>query len=204
MARTAQLRRHSIKDGVVGGTIGLNGFALSRAVGRKQLRGCKFTHCFASDLWRTHQTLAGFSEGAGDLPIYFTPRQPDIYLIEWPELIGLWQKCHKAAKRGEDMLQAAFAEDRDLVERAAIAGAQKFRAWVETLPEDANVLVVGHSPYMEILIYGLTGIVIPALKECQGVRVRFDDTLGTVTVDWQSPDLDPADIRHNLFPKTHS
>lgn len=195
MSREIECRRHSIK---LRGRIGPDGHAFARAVGARQLRGRGFTAFYASHLWRTHQTLAAFDEGAGDFALYFTP-VPYEFFLDWPELRDLWQGCHAASKRGEDMLLAAFSLDRKLSEHAAKEGARKFRQWVARLPEDAKVLLVGHSPYLELVLYGLTGHVIPALKECQGFRIHEEN--GTFRADWESPDLNPADIRRELFPE---
>lgn len=97
------------------------------------------------------------------------------------------------------MLRAALAADRDLSERAAAEGSRRFREWGATLGADADVLVVGHSPYMELVLRGLTGHTIPALKECQGFRVHADGD--DFRAEWESPDLNPADIRRELFPE---
>ncbi len=195
MSRIVEIRRHSIKDGFKHGTIGPMGHALARAVGARQLRGRGFTEYHASLLWRTVQTMAAFGEGAGDFTAYFAPQQPDVYL-PWPELFELWRTCHAAAKRGEDMVRAALAADRDLSARAASEGSQLFRRWALALPENANALVVGHSPYMELILHGLSDVLIPGLAECQGFRVHVDDDFRP---EWESPDLNPFDIRRELF-----
>ncbi len=199
MATLFEFRRHSIKDGPARGMIGPKGFALARAVGERQLRGRNFTHFFGSALWRTHQTLAAFDEGAGDFRCKATPDHAPLYPL-WRELLALWRVCSDAAKRGEDMLQTALKHDPALAERASVETVSAFRAWAPTLPDGARVLVVGHSPSMELIPLGLHGLTIPGLKECQGFRITVDGD--AYAVDWQSPDLDPADIRRSLFP-TH-
>lgn len=192
-----EFRRHSIKDGPVPAMIGPSGYALAREVGRRQLRGRGFTAFYASTYWRTHQTLAAFAEGAGD---FVLPRMPEILplYVAWPEVKALWGACAEAERRGEDLVAAAFANDPLLVRRAAEEFSGLFEAWVAGLGADARVLVVGHSPHVEITAYGLTGVVMPGLKECQGVRVRTDGE--THVIDRLSPDLDPAAIRASLFP----
>lgn len=62
-----ECRRHSIKDGTGGYMVGPKGYAFARRVGEAHLRGRDFSHYYVSTLWRTHQTLAAFAEGAGDL-----------------------------------------------------------------------------------------------------------------------------------------
>lgn len=196
MGREIEIRRHSIKDGAKHGTIGSKGYALARAVGEQQLRGKRFNAYFASNLWRTHQTLAAFDEGAGDFAIYLTPKQPDIYL-SWPELPTLWRGCHAASERGEDMVLAALDLNRDLAERVAAEGARLFREWTSALPENAKALLVGHSPYLELICFGMHNVVIPGLKECQGFRLYPNENH---RVEYDAPDLDPSKIRSELFP----
>ncbi|HBR80919.1 TPA: hypothetical protein DEA21_04775 [Candidatus Uhrbacteria bacterium] len=197
MGKLIEIRRHSIKDGLAHGTLGPKGFTLARTVGERQLHGSDFTGFYASRLWRTYQSLVGFGEGAGDFRWYNVPPQAEIYL-NWPELIDLWRACHRASTRGEDMLQAAFAHNSELSLKTATEGAKKFLGWTEQLLPDARVLVVGHSPYSELIVYGLTGKNIPALKECQGFRILINDD-DRLEVDWQSPDLDPTNIRRQIF-----
>lgn len=197
MATVFEFRRHSIKDGPARGMIGPKGFALAREVGRRQLRGQGFTHFFASALWRTHQTLAAFDEGAGDFQFKITPVQAPIYL-GWPEVIQLWRICSDGAKRGEDMLQTALTRDPALASRAAVKISQMFCEWTRSFPDGSRILVVGHSPSMELIPFGLCGDIMPGLKECQGFRIAVDGA--NFAVDWRSPDLDPADIRRSLFP----
>jgi phosphohistidine phosphatase SixA len=197
MAVEFEFRRHSIKDGPAKGMIGPKGFALARDVGRLQLRNRGFTHFFASSLWRTHQTLAAFDEGAGDLRFKATPEHAGFYL-DWPELMVLWRVCADGANRGEDMLQTALFHDPALANRTVVAVAEKFREWAKSFPDNSRILVVGHSPYMELIPVGLLNVIIPGLKECQGFRITVYGDL--YTVDWLTPNLDPAQIRKNLFP----
>lgn len=192
-----EFRRHSIKDGPVPAMIGPKGYALAREVGRLQLQGRRFDAFYVSTYWRTHQTLAAFAEGAGDFVLKLMPQILPLY-VAWPEVKALWGACAEAEKRGEDLVAAAFANDPLLVRRASEEFSGLFEAWAAGLDPDARVLVVGHSPHLEIMAYGLTGAVMPGLKECQGFRVR---SAGDVpSVEASSPDLDPAGIRAALFP----
>ncbi len=189
MAISFEFRRHSIKDGPAPGTIGPKGFALARRVGESQLRGKGFTHFFVSALWRTHQTLAAFDEGAGDFHLKFSPHNAPFYL-RWPELNGLWQVCAEEAKFGYDMLQTALKHNYSLTQRAAMAVGRKFDRWARKFPDNSRVLVVGHSPYMELIPFGLLGRIMPGLNECQGFRLSTDRAF--YNVDWKSRDLDPS------------
>jgi broad specificity phosphatase PhoE len=195
MAVIVEFRRHSLKDGPTSAAIGPRGYALAREVGARQLRGRGFTAYFASPLWRTHQTLAAYAEGAGDFRIKFAPPTPPLY-DEDDEVRALWAACRQAELHGEDMVHAALRHDvtlfRTLSERLAALCWQ----WTATLDDGARALVVGHSPHLEIMAFGLSGVAIPGLKECEGFRVASD----TSVIERGTPDLDPAAIRAALFP----
>lgn len=197
MATTFEFRRHSIKDGPTSAAIGPKGYAFARAVGAAQLRGRAFNAFFTSGFWRTQQTLAAYAEGAGDFRIKFTPQSPPIY-VERSDVWELWRICREAEIRGEDMMTAALAHDGGLVHHLASEVAALFRTWAATFDGVTHALVVGHSPHMEILAFGLSGTVLPGLKECEGIRIAFDG--GAATVTHGSPDLDPSAIRRSLFP----
>ncbi len=199
MSIVFEFRRHSIKDGPARGMIGPRGWSFAREVGRRQLRGKGFTHFFGSTLWRTHQTLAAFDEGAGDFHCKWTPEHAGFY-VELPGLMELWKACAIGAKRGIDMMQTALTHDPELADRAAKACAAKFGEWLPSFPDGAHVLVVGHSPNMELLALGLTGLVMPGLSECRGFRLTLGGD-GT-RLDFDAPGLDPSGIRHELFDGT--
>jgi len=196
MSIVFEFRRHSIKDGPARGMIGPRGWRLAREVGRRQLRGKGFTHFFGSTLWRTHQTLAAFDEGAGDFRFKRTPEHAAFY-VDLPGLMELWKACADGAKRGIDMLQTALTRDPELADRTAKACAGKFRAWLPSFPDGARALIVGHSPNMELLALGVTGIIMPGLSECQGFRLTVDG--GSARLEYGSPDHDPSGIRQELF-----
>jgi hypothetical protein len=108
----------------------------------------------------------------------------------------LWKACAIGAKRGIDMMQTALSQDPELADRTAKACAEKFRGWLPSFSDGARVLVVGHSPNMELLALGLTGLIMPGLSECRGFRLTVDDG---IHLDFDAPDLDPSGIRQELF-----
>lgn len=165
-----EFRRHSVKDGPNKQMIGQFGYRLARLYGERELRGSKFTHFFVSSLWRTHQTLVAFAEGAGDFNLVHSPPFSPIYVVS-PEVKSMWQACRQAEKQSKDMVAAAFAFDQAQAEKVAAETAEMFRAWVKEFPDGANVLVVGHSPSLELMAYGLTGMKIAGLGECEGFRL---------------------------------
>lgn len=194
--KTIECRRHSVKDGTGGYMLGPKGYAFARRVGEHQLRGRDFSHFYVSTLWRTHQTLAAFAEGAGDFDLKRAPEFDPFFQIAESEedAIALWHGvCHAAEMAGEDMMAASMRYEKNRVDRIARLVTDAFRAWVAALPEDANVLMVGHSPLLEFVPYGLFGVVLPALRECNGFRIVEEG--GELRLDAASADLDAQPLR---------
>lgn len=198
-----EFRRHSIKDGATPHLVGPKGHRLARAVGERQLRGRGFTGFFASGLFRTHQTMVGFGEGAGDFVLLKRLQSAPINLDD-ERSMAFYRGISKAEGRGEDLFQAAFAFDREWTEHMAREMARIFREkWLPEFKDGDKVLVVNHSPSMEIFLFGMVpGLIIPGMKECEGFRlfVERDGTVDDVHRTTDHPDLDPAGIRRELFP----
>jgi phosphohistidine phosphatase SixA len=80
-----------------------------------------------------------------------------------------WRSAGKAA--GSSRLEAIAAEDPDLVEEES----KRLKALVEGLfervPEERTALAVGHTPLIEAAVYGLAGVIVEPLAECEGVAV---------------------------------
>lgn len=195
--RTFEFRRHADKDGdEARQMIGPVGFKFACLVGEHDLRGQAFTDFFCSNRFRTPQTLTGFALGAGDFRLKYNPEHAPIY----PRVAGaeaMFRACSEAEGRGEPIYRAARLFDESLVREMGRTAAGMFRAWAAELPPDARVLVVGHSPSMEILLFGLCNMVIPSLKECQGFVLKVDGS-GEIDADVTSPRLDPARLRAML------
>jgi phosphohistidine phosphatase SixA len=201
--RTFEFRRHSIKDGPTKDMVGPRGHALARAVGERQLRGRGFTHFFCSDRWRTHQTLAAFCEGAGDMVVKRLPPHAPIYFgVDRDDVRKLFRACEEGERlRKEPILATALKLGPDICNELGLASHDAFLSWNELLPPDAHVLVVGHSPSMELLAMTGGNKDVPSLKECQGFRVFVEDTgrkRWRISYDFESPDLHPSAIRAEL------
>ena len=197
-----EFRRHSIKDGDPKGTIGPKGKLFARAVGERQMQNKKFDRYCISTVPRTKQTLEAIADGAGWSDIEEKTSFAHIYLVS-PELQEMWRVCHAAEKRGEDMVAAASSHDTELVRRTSVEVAQLFRTWARTLPREERVLVIGHSPHLEFLALGLTGLKMPGLKECQGFRIHASVLPDGFSVKCSlvhlTNDLDPTELRRTLF-----
>jgi hypothetical protein len=86
--------------------------------------------------------------------------------------VELWTGvCNDADQAGEDKLSAALEKEPELTKLIARRGADSFRKWIDTLPEGTNALVVGHSPFLELIAYGLFEVIMPQLEPCEGFRI---------------------------------
>lgn len=178
--KIVELRRHSKKTTHGNANLSEDGLLFARYVGARQLRGRKFTHLFVSSLQRTVDTIRAFAESAEDFPSI----EPSVFLdvFSTTDAIQLWEGvCNEAERNGEDMMTAAIERDTERAERIATLGAEAFRRWTDVLPDGANALVVHHSPSIELLVYGLFGVVLPQLQPCDGLRITVRDTLQLTT-----------------------
>lgn len=170
-----ELRRHSTKQGVGNADLSEEGMALATTLGQEQLKNQGFTHFFVSPVKRTQQTLELFAQGAGDFgevtsQLFLRDKNP----LSSEEALHLWEGiCHTAEAAGEDMITAAIEKAPEVTHELARQAAQAFRQWTSTIPDDAKVLVVNHSPAIEILVLGLTGETIKQLQPCEGVKLSI-------------------------------
>ena len=56
------------------------------------------------------------------------------------------------------------------------------RALLDQLPEDGIGLAISHTPLVERAAFGLTGVEVAPLRECEGILVCRDDD-GTITIE---------------------
>jgi len=188
-----ELRRHSVKDGVDRHSIGAQGMALARLVGKRQLRGRQFTGFTTSTFWRTSITLAGFDEGAGDfiLPLHHRPQvSPHEHLGSMPDAIKLWEgPCRDAEKAGEDMVTAAIESDPNTVRHLAERSAYAVRNFMISMEDGSNILTVGHSPSLEFIALGMFDRTLPQLQYCDGFRILFENGEFTLITLEDDPNL---------------
>jgi hypothetical protein len=95
------------------------------------------------------------------------------------EVEDRWRSTAKAA--GSSRIDAIERVDQELVGKESALLADTIRRLLADLPEGARGLVVGHSPLIEAAVYGLAGIVVDPLRECEGVLLVEED--GEVRVD---------------------
>jgi broad specificity phosphatase PhoE len=90
------------------------------------------------------------------------------------ELEDRWRSASNAA--GSSRLDAIMAADPALVSEEIDRLATTLEALFERIPPSGRGLAVGHSPLIEAAVYGLTGVVVDPLAECQGLTVTQDDS----------------------------
>lgn len=167
------LYRHSTKTQPGDADLSPEGIALAKTVGAS-LRGKGFTHLFVSSLSRTRETIDLFAQGAGDFPeVPYALFPPHTDVSSTKEGLSLWGgACNRAEHQGNDMMRAALQEEPILSQKMAEEGAESFRKFVGFLPEEANALVVDHSPFLELLAYGLFDVVMKQLDFCEGFVIE--------------------------------
>lgn len=178
------LLRHSTKVTVGDSALSREGLELAKNVGLTKLLGKQFTHLYVSPLSRSIDTLKALAEGAGDFPkqepSIFPPHSVSITL----DGMALWEGvCHEAEKAGQDMMRAAMTKDKDRAEKIASKGGAAFKEWLASIPDGSNVLVVHHSPFLELIAYNLFGEVLRQLQPCEGFRVIEENGVLTLLVD---------------------
>lgn len=172
--KTVELRRHSIKLGTGNSNLSPDGIELAKKIGQTKLQGKGFTHLFISPLQRTTNTMNLFAEGAEDFPsIDYMIFPPHMEVSETDLAMKLWTEvCHTAEKAGEDMMEAAIHDQAGPI--VAKEASESFRRWLDELPEDSRSLVVGHSPFIELIVFGLFGKKLTQLQPGEGVVILKD------------------------------
>jgi broad specificity phosphatase PhoE len=159
--RTIELRRHAEREKDAD-ALTPQGRSHAEDVGRTL--PTDYAVVFVSPAKRAAETAAWFLRASGQ------------QLPEHAVVAGLvseqedrWRSAGKAA--GSSRVDAIAAVDPELVELER----ERLKALVESLfdrvPEDRTALAVGHSPLIEAAVYGLTGVVVEPLAECEGVAV---------------------------------
>lgn len=175
--KTVEFRRHSTKIGPGDTDLSPVGVWLAQKVGVFELKNKHFTHLFESPMKRSKETLIAFSESAGDFPS-ITPElfSPHMEVSETEEGMYLWSgACHSAELVNGDMMQAVLSQEPERAKVLGYKAATSFKKWLDALPENARALVVGHSPFMELIAFGLFNEVLPQLQPCEGFRMVEED-----------------------------
>jgi len=163
--RKIEMRRHALKGtGTTKEMLSSEGIAQAKRIGAEQMKGKGYTDVATSFYFRTAQTAAAFAEGAGDFAATNHATLDALFTKRLDELVA-YHKEHGSVVKPEH----------PLIKEESARMAREFTAWLDTLPADAHVLAVGHSPLVEMLVYGLTSQVLEPLKECEGCAIDSHD-----------------------------
>jgi broad specificity phosphatase PhoE len=141
------------------------GQALALRVGKDLPGG--YAIIFTSPARRAAETAAWFLRGLGQkLPAHAISEG-----LASP-VEDRWRSAAGAA--GTVRLDAVEEVDPDLVEKESARLAAAVRTLFEDVSEGGRGLAVGHTPLIEAAVYGLAGVVIEPLAECEGVLLEQD------------------------------
>lgn len=157
--RSLEIRRHAARA-ADRDALSQEGQAQAEDVGRGMRPD--YAVVFVSPARRTAETVAWFLRGSG---------QP---LAEHGVIEGLasnreddWRSAAKAS--GSSRIDAIMALDAGLVAEESDRLAGVLRSLLDRVPEGRRGLAVSHSPFIEAGVYGLTGVILEPLSECEGV-----------------------------------
>jgi hypothetical protein len=157
--RYVELRRHTDNDG---DALTSEGVAAAEAIGRDRLHP-PYAAFVSTGAARATQMLEILRHAAGQDAARITVVTGLRSSVE-----DRWREVARAAGKRAD-LEAMRAEDPDLVERESWLLGVALRQVVDSLPDDARALVIGHSPTNEAAVLGLVGRTVPPLGKGEGV-----------------------------------
>jgi len=157
--RYVELRRHTDNDG---DALTSEGVAAAEAIGRDRLHP-PYAAFVSTGAARATQMLKILRHAAGQDGARITVATGLRSSVE-----DRWREAARAAGKGAD-LEAMRAVDPDLVERDSWLLGAALRHVVDSLPDDARALVIGHSPTNEAAVLGLAGRTVPPLGKGDGV-----------------------------------
>jgi hypothetical protein len=163
--RYVELRRHTDNDG---DALTSDGVAAAEAIGRDRLHA-PYAAFVTTGAGRATQMLEILRHAAGQDDARITVATGLLSSVE-----DRWREAARVAGKGADV-EAMRAVDPDLVERDSWLLGAALRQVVESLPDGARAVVVGHSPTNEAAVLGLAGRVVPPLDKGEGVLLIEED-----------------------------
>jgi broad specificity phosphatase PhoE len=126
---------------------------------------------FVSPAKRAAETLAWFLRGSGQ-------GLPDHAVVRGlaSEVEDRWRAAAKAAGTGR--IDAVTREDPSLVAEESAHLAHVVQSMFDRVPPGGRGLAVGHTPLIEAAVYGLLGLAVEPLGECEGVHLTQEDSGG--------------------------
>jgi broad specificity phosphatase PhoE len=159
--RTIEFRRHAERMTDVD-ALSPAGRAHAEDVGRA-LTGV-YAVVFVSPAKRAAETVAWLLRGAGQ-------QLRDHAVV--PGLLSeeeeRWRSAAKATATSR--IDEIARQDPELVEQESARLRDVVDELFTRVPEEGRALAIGHTPLIEAAVYGLTGVVIEPLAECDGVAL---------------------------------
>ena len=161
--RNVELRRHAPRDPDAD-RLSPEGQRLALEVGRNLPGG--YGGAFSSPAKRAAETVAWVLRGLGQ-PL------PEHHGVVEGLASSAEQRWRTAAKSaGAGRIDDFRRVDPELVDSEAPRLAAAVREILSSIPDGTRALAVGHSPLIEVAVYGLTGTVVDPLAECDGVLIE--------------------------------
>jgi broad specificity phosphatase PhoE len=161
--RSLELRRHAPRDPEED-LLSAEGRAEAERVGRDLPGG--YVAVFTSPAKRAAETAAWFLRGLGQQ----LPQRHGVAESLGTSAEDRWRAAAKAAGTGR--IDAVRTRDPDLVEEESARLAAGARELLTGVPEGGRALAVGHSPLIEAAVFGLTGVTLEPLRECEGILLQ--------------------------------
>lgn len=158
--KTIEFRRHAEREKEAD-ALSPEGRAHAENVGRTLP---EYGVVFVSPAKRAAETVAWFLRGSGQ-------QVPSHAVVAGllSEEEDRWRSAGKAA--GSSRVDAIARHDADLVQRESTRLKGVVEELFDRIPEETRAIAVGHSPLIEAAVYGLTGVIIEPLSECEGVAL---------------------------------
>jgi broad specificity phosphatase PhoE len=154
-----ELRRHALREKEAD-ALTPEGRVRAEDVGRTLPND--YAAVFVSPTGRAAETAAWFLRASGQL----MPSHAVVPGLR-SEREDQWRAAGKAA--GSSRLDALMEQDPELVAEETKFLANAVAELFDRIPQGRRALAVGHNPLIEAAVYGLTGVIVDPLAECEGI-----------------------------------
>ncbi len=163
--REIELRRHAKRQSGAD-ALSAEGRAQAEDVGRTL--ATDYASIFVSPARRAAETVAWFLRASGQqLPGHaVVPGLASEREDEWRSV---------ASAAGSSRIDAMAEQDPEMMGTESRRLAEALGELFDRVPEGGRALAVGHTPLIEAAVYGLTGVIVDPLSECEGVSVIRED-----------------------------
>lgn len=144
-----------------------DGEARAERVGAEWLRDRNVRHLVTTPYFRTTQTAVAMARGAGDWRVEAHDLErnwvPDTAMEQWDRVEGA---------AGEWNMEKMRDADPTFVTQESVRCGAILRGYALACPDEGSLVIVAHTPSIEMAVLGATGILIKALEPCEGVELE--------------------------------